>query len=75
MLDRDAGHLRRGMHARIGASGGVQRIVGADDRVDLLFEDLLDAKSVCLPLPPGVVAAVVGDRQLERARHLKPLSP
>ena len=40
MIDRDAGHLRRGVHAGVGAPGGVQRIVRADDRVDLLFEDL-----------------------------------
>jgi hypothetical protein len=59
VIDRDAGDLRRGMHARVGASGSVQRIVDADDRIDFLFEDLLDADRVRLPLPPGVVGAVV----------------
>jgi hypothetical protein len=63
------------MDAGIGAPRRVQRIVRADDLVDLVFEDLLDADRVGLPLPAGVVGAVVRDRQLERARHRKPLGP
>ena len=46
MIDGDARDLRGGVHAGIGTPGGVQRIVRADDRRDLFFEDLLDADPV-----------------------------
>ena len=70
VIDRDAGHLRGGVHAGIGAAGGVERMVRADDRGDFVFDDRLDGLRVRLPLPAGVGGAVVGDRQLEGAwRH------
>ena len=55
MIDRDARHLRGRVHPGIGAAGGVERMVRADDRGDLVFEHLLDGLRVRLPLPAGVV--------------------
>ena len=43
MIDRDARHLRGRVHAGVGAAGGVERMVRADDGGDLIFDDGLDA--------------------------------
>ena len=61
MIDRDAGHLRRRVHARVGAARGHERIVGADDHGNLVFDHRLDALRVGLPLPSRIGGAIVGD--------------
>ena len=63
MIDGDARDLRRRVDTGIGAARRIQRMVRADDDRDLVFEDLLDAEAVDLPLPAGVVGAVVRDRR------------
>ena len=53
MVDGNARHLRRGVHAGVGAAGGVQRIMRADDGRDLVFEDLLDADPLICRCQPA----------------------
>ena len=69
VIDRDAGDLRGGVDPGVGAAGRVQRVMGPDDGRDLVFDHRLNALRVRLPLPSGVGRAVVGDRELQGARH------
>src|SRR5688572_27777628 len=70
MIDRDAGNLRRRMDPGVGSPSRIEWIVRADDRIDLVFEHLLDGDRVCLALPTSVVGTVVRDRQFEGPGHL-----
>ena len=55
--------LARGVDAGVRAAGAVDGDALARDRRHGFLDDLLDRQRVVLPLPAGVVRAVVGDEQ------------
>ena len=66
--DTDAGHLSLGVHPGVGAPGSHEdghRL--AAERLQRLFNDLLDRGAVLLSLPSDVVRPVVGEGQFESA--------
>ena len=59
MADRDAGDLRGRVNAGVGASRRNDRVMFAEDHGELVFDRRLDAVRIGLPLPSGVLGAVV----------------
>ena len=66
----EAGHLTERVHARVGAAGSRDNHVAAFDRRKRFFEHLLHGTRIRLPLEPGEVGAVVGDRDPDSAHDI-----